>query len=180
MLLVHKYTNPNRLNCRTNQKPGTYPNHLHDELKTIKTDIKNLDSTVKEIEQKNEVYPNVNKKLIELEDRSRKNNIRIDGIVETPNETWEECEMKVQEMFKMKMEIEENIEIDRCHCIIPKKKDPTCPQTIICRLTKFKEKRKILINVKVLKDTGIFVFEDYCKDTKSLRKKLWKQVLNDR
>ena len=54
----------------------------------------------------------------------------------------------------MKMRIEENIEIDRCHCIILKKKDSTSPLTIICRLTKFEEKQKILINAKVLKDTG--------------------------
>ena len=138
--------------------------------------IQNLDSTVKEIKQRIEEYPaDINKKLIELEDRSRINNICIDRIVESPKERWEECEMKVQELFKMKMEIEEidwglNIEIDHCHCINPKKKDPTCPQTIICRLTKFKEKQKILINANVLKDTVIFIYEDYCKDTMSIRK----------
>ena len=58
--------------------------------------------------------------------------------------------------------------------------DPTRPRTIICRLTKFKEKQKILINAKVLKDTGIFIYEDYCKDTMSVRKNLWEQVLNYR
>ena len=100
---------------------------LDDELKTdidIKTDIKNLDSAIKEIEQKIEECPNINKKLIELEDRSQRNNIPIDGIVETPNETWDECEIKVQKMFKMKMGIEENIEIDRCYRN-SEKKDPT-------------------------------------------------------
>ena len=40
------------------------------------------------------------------------------------------------------MGIEENIEIYRCHRIILKKKDPTRPRTIICRLTKFKEKER--------------------------------------
>ena len=73
----------------------------------------------------------------------------------------------------MKMDIEENIEIDCCDRIIPKMKNPTHPRTIICRLTKFKEKQKILINAKVLKDTGIFIYEDYCKDTMSSRKKFW-------
>ena len=101
---------------------------LDEELKTIKTFIKNLDIAVKEIEQKIEEYPNINKKLIELEDRSRRNNIHIDRIVKTPNETREECEIKVQQMFKMKMGIKENIEIDYCHCITPKTKDPTRPQ----------------------------------------------------
>ena len=83
-------------------------------------------------------------------------------------------------MFKMKMGIEQNIEIDRCHQIIPKKKDPTSPRTIICRLTKLKKKQKILINAKVLKDTDIFTYEDYCKDTMRVRKKLLEQVLNYR
>ena len=79
--------------------------------------------------------------------------------------------MKAQEMFRMKMGIEENIKIDRCHRAIPKKKDPTRPGTIIFRLTELKEKQKILINAKVLRDTGIFIYEDYCKDTMSVRKK---------
>ena len=84
-------------------------------------------------------------------------------------------------MFKIKIGIEENIEIDRGHPITPKKNDPTRPRTIICSLTKFKEKQKIfLINAKVLKDTGLFIYEDYCKDTMSVRKKLWEQVLNYR
>ena len=78
--------------------------------------------------------------------------------------------MKVQEMCKMKMGIEENIKIDRCYRITPKNKDPTCPWTIICRLKKFKGKQKILINAKVLKDTGIFIHGDYCKDTMNVRK----------
>ena len=30
-------------------------------------------------------------KLTELEDRSRRNNVRIDGIPEIPNETWGSC-----------------------------------------------------------------------------------------
>ena len=60
---------------------------LDDELKTIKIDIKNLDSAVKEIEKKIEEFPKINKKLIELEGRSRRNNIHIDGIVKMPNET---------------------------------------------------------------------------------------------
>ena len=58
---------------------------LNDKLKTIKTEIKNLNSAVKEIEQKLQEYPNINKKLID--GRSRRNNTRTDGIVETPNET---------------------------------------------------------------------------------------------
>ena len=36
----------------------------------------------------------VSTKLVELEDRSRRNNLRIDGTKEEPNKTWEACEKK--------------------------------------------------------------------------------------
>ena len=47
-------------------------------------------------------------------------------------------------------------------------------------LTKIKEKQQTLINAKVLKDTSIFMCENYYKDTLSVQKKLWGQVLNYR
>ena len=53
----------------------------------------------------------VSSKLIKLEDRSRRNNLRIDGIEETPNETWEDCEIKMQELIKNKLKINEHIEV---------------------------------------------------------------------
>ena len=57
----------------------------------------------------------VMEKLTELEDRSRRNNLRIDGVEETPNETWEICEGKVQDIVKNKLGITAEIEFDRCH-----------------------------------------------------------------
>ena len=118
----------------------------------------------------------VSSKLIELEDRSRRNNLRIDGIKEKPNETWEECEENVQEMIKENLGITEPIEIDSCHRIL-KRKNPNRPRTVICRITKFKDKQKILKNAKYLKGSGIYVYEDFCKETMELRKTLWDQVL---
>ena len=40
--------------------------------------------------------------------------------------------------------------------------------------------RKIIQNSKKLKNTGIFVYEDFCKDTMDLRKQLWEKVLEHR
>ena len=48
----------------------------------------------------------VTNKLIELEDRSRRNNIRIDGIEDDQNETWDSCEEKVQKLIKEKLGLE--------------------------------------------------------------------------
>ena len=42
--------------------------------------------------------------------------------------------------------------------------------TIVSRFLCFKDKRKILQNEKKLKDTGIFIYEDFCSDTMEIRK----------
>ena len=44
----------------------------------------------------------VSSKFIELEDRPRRSNLRIDGIAEDQDESWHECEEKVLEVIKKK------------------------------------------------------------------------------
>ena len=55
----------------------------------------------------------IERKIAELEDRSRRNNLRIDRITEKENETLDECEQEVQSLIKDKMGIAENIVIER-------------------------------------------------------------------
>ena len=97
-----------------------------------------------------------------MEDRSRRKNLRIEGIEKTPNKTWEDCEIKMQELITDKLKINEHTEIDRCHRL-SKKKHQNRTRTIICRFTKVKEKQEILKNAKLLKNTGIFIYEDFAK-----------------
>ena len=54
-------------------------------------------------------------KLIELEERSRRNNLRINGVEEIPNKTWEICEKKVQDIVENELGITTEIKFDRCH-----------------------------------------------------------------
>ena len=67
---------------------------IDEELFQVKKEIKNLKTEVKAIEDDLLNTDEVSAKLIELEDRSRRNNFRIDGIKEEPNETWEACEKR--------------------------------------------------------------------------------------
>ena len=43
-----------------------------------------------------------------------------------------------------------------------------------------KTNKKFLQNAKKLKDTGIFIYEDFCSDTMELPESLWKKVLEYR
>ena len=75
----------------------------------------------------------VTEKLIELEDWSRRNSLRINGVEETPNETWDVCEEKVQSITKEELGITAEIELDRCHHTSKLKKNQSKPRTIVCR-----------------------------------------------
>ena len=55
------------------------------------------------------------KKLADLEDHSRRNNLRFDGFKEETNERWEESENIVTDFVKEKLDIEEDILIKRAH-----------------------------------------------------------------
>ena len=74
------------------------------------------------------------RKIVDLEDRSRRNNLRIDGISEKENKTWDECQQEVQSLIKDKLGIAENIVIERGHRIEKKgnSDNPGKPRTIVC------------------------------------------------
>ena len=84
----------------------------------------------------------VEKKLTDLEDRSRRNNLRIDGVAEENRETWDDCERKVKEIIMDKLELE----VHRAKRSKYEKKDQ--PRTIVCKLLSYKDKVKVLQNCK--------------------------------
>ena len=83
----------------------------------------------------------IDKKFAEIEDRSRRNNLRFDNVVdESENETWEESERKVKDAMKdMGMDVK-LIEIERAHRVgskrVGKKKHRTIAVKFIKWITK--------------------------------------------
>ena len=50
------------------------------------------------------------------------------------------------------------------------------PRTTVWKLLRFKDKQNIFRKAKILKETDIFINEDYCKDTAEYIKELWEEV----
>jgi hypothetical protein len=115
------------------------------------------------------------KKTVDLENRSRRNNLRIDGVKELEGESWENCRNSVKEIIKNKLNISEEIEIERAHRIGSAREDKS-PRTIIFKLLNFLDKTKVLNSAKKLRETGLYINEDYAKETIEHRKKLWEEV----
>ena len=122
------------------------------------------------------------RKIVELEDRSQRNNLRIDGITEKENKAWDECEQEVQSLIKDKLGIAENIIIERVHRIKKKGNSENSgkPRTIVCRFLNYKDKTYILKNAKKLKGKNIFINEYFSHDTMELCKELWEKVKKHR
>ena len=66
----------------------------------------------------NDSLSELKEKILEMEDRSRRNNIRVDTVTEEKGDTWEECEEKVLEILRDKLEIED-VTIEGGHRVNP-------------------------------------------------------------
>ena len=147
--------------------------------------VGHVESKYNYIEDKmNEIYDYqidpeyVKQKLIDLEDRSRCNNLRVDGIEEKNGETWDDCEKELQNLFTEKLEITDEIKIERAHRTKKRRNSKTKnqPRTIVVRLQNYKDKVTILRNAKKLKGSNVYINEDFCQETLDYRKELWKEV----
>ena len=163
-------------------------NERIDKLNNIVDDLQHsLEFTEKEISDKiNNVektqydeHKSLKKKLRDLEDRSRRNNLRFDDITESMDETWEISEKKVKDLIKEKLQINQDVQIERAHRTraTQHQQEKKKPRTIVIKLLNYKDKVEILKNANKLKDTGIFINEDFCKETSEIRKGLWDKVL---
>ena len=165
---------------------------LTEEIRTNKTDINDLKHEVDDLKnsiQYNEhtledkikkVSENMEKnrtelceKLRTLEDRNRRNNLRIEGMTENRNETWEDTTEKVQKIFKNKLGVE-NVEIERAHRTGERKGEK--PRSIVLKLLRYQDKEKILKERKKLKGSDIYVNEDFSRETMEIRRNLREEI----
>ncbi|XP_065678168.1 uncharacterized protein LOC136093155 [Hydra vulgaris] len=148
--------------------------NFHEEL--IENKIKTaLDSFIKNKSTHNEIQNNnielkkINSKLREIEDRSRRNNLRVEGVKEDDNESWLESETKVKKIFDEYLGIKD-VKIERAHRA--GKEDIKKHRTIVVKLLDFNDKEAILKNSSKLKGKNIFINEDFCAETNRIRKDL--------
>jgi chromosome segregation ATPase len=150
--------------------------------KDIDSQQKDLDSKQMEINSISAEITNIktslNKfgdKTVDLENRSRRNNLRIVGIPEKPGETWEESEALVKSALKEKLGLRTEPRIERAHRTGKSIRSDSsqvrdAPRPIVCRLYDWKEKVYILKQARIVKPTGLFVNEDVAEATMAKRR----------
>lgn len=122
----------------------------------------------------NATFHSFKEKLVDLENRSRRNNLRITGLTEMENETSKDCEQIVSKLFTEKLGVP-GVVVERAHRT-GSTNSTTKPRTIILKLLNYQDKMKILYNCKKLKNTGVYVNEDFARETMDKRRELWEEV----
>ena len=110
----------------------------------------------------------INVRLDDLEDRSRRNNLRFEGIPESYRENWEQTADHVGRLVREKLGVEGDVAVQRAHRV----GDPNSgrPRTIIANFLRFRDRQEILRNRHKLKNTDIYVNEDLCSASLAKRR----------
>lgn len=140
-----------------------------DDLKPLQIKLNKAEQTMGQL---NDDLKEQQVKAEYLENQSRRNNLRINGIEETEGETWAEAEEKVKQAIKNKLDID--VEIERAHRVErrknkQRKENDNKPRTIVCKLRDWKQRETILRKARKEKPEGLFVSEDLALAT--LRKR---------
>lgn len=128
-------------NLKTNAR------ELNKERKEDKTTIEKLVQKVKELEEK----------VIYQEDYSRRKNIRISGLEEQSNETWEQTSATVTSLLETKLQLP-GVVLERAHRVGPPRDDK--PSTVVARFTRYGDRDAAIRRGSRLRGTNIFLNED--------------------
>nr|XP_047139051.1 uncharacterized protein LOC124814972 [Hydra vulgaris] len=150
------------------QKAETNINYSMEKIKRLEKDVLDIKERVCQNEaHKSDEFIDFKKKIRQIEDRSQRNNLKIDGIKENENEIWSKSEIKVIKVFQESLVVE-NVRIERAHR--SGRRDAKTPRTIIIKLLDYKDKVEILKNSSKLKGKNIYINEDFCFETNLIRK----------
>lgn len=110
-------------------------------------------------------------RLDDYEDRSRRDNLIFHGIADTAAETWSDTEEKVRAILSSSFQMQLSDDaISRAHRLGSFVTDKCRP--VVVRFASFKVKDTIFSQKSKLRGTNININEDFCKATRTARKKL--------
>ena len=134
----------------------------------LKRSVIEKEAFIKQEKYTNSEIHNIKLKLNRQEDYSRKHNIRIEGIDESRDETSEQTQIKVRNIFQQYFNNQE-IGIDLAHRIKSPNRNHG-PRTILTKLSKRSDRDVILRNTSKLKNSKIYIYEDLSEGTMQIRK----------
>ena len=144
---------------------------LQDEVKELREDCAFIRQENKDLKAKNErlekTITEMDRKVDDLEGRSKRNNLIIHGLVRAEKETGEDCEGILTDLITDRLELADDFQFDRVHRLNAKPNSP-----VVARCTFFKDKVKILKAKRKLQGTNVFIGEDFSSRVRDVRRRL--------
>lgn len=148
------------------------------EMNAMKTQIRRLQRAtedlydvkyqIEDMEKENKILRN---KVIDMQERSMRDNLIFTGINEDNQQNFEDTEKLVQDLIKNKLDIQEEIEIERIHRFGRRFGDR--PRPIVVRFSRYKQRELIRKKARELKGTGYGIHEQYPHEIERVRKELY-------
>ena len=143
---------------------------LKGENKVLKDEVRDLKTELNKNNSSDESLRKIQNRLDYQEDYSRRNNLRIDGLDEKNNETWEETEEKVQRLLRDTLGMGA-VALERAHRVGPSSRPGAArPRAIVARFCSFPDRQRALRNSAKLRNTNIYLNEDLCESSVQARK----------
>ena len=112
-----------------------------------------------EVDSAKKNLEDIRTKVDYVENQSRRNNLRFDGIPEMAQETWEATEEKVVKILKDNLGFQKTPAIERAHRTGSTSSNKSS-RTVVVKFASYKDREAILRKRKMLKGTSIYVNED--------------------
>ena len=156
---------------------------LSNDNDSIKVELKGHEAKTASLVQKvdrfevyvNEGFEDIADHTEYLENQSRRNNLKILGVPESPDEkSWDETENKVKDLVKSELGISDDFEIERAHRVGRFQKNVNRsgntnqkpkPRPIVAKLRSWKTNEMIVKKARQLKPKGIMFFNDLSQRT---------------
>ena len=150
-------------------------NKLTSRVQTLETRVTESELKCLSLERQNRVLSD---RITMVESQSRRDNLLLDGVAESPTGCKEDCFKIVRETLQSKLNLDvTNIKIIRCHRLGPppqtnRPAGTQRPRPIIFRLHCYSDRQLIWESRTKLKDTNLYLNEDFPKEISQRRKTL--------
>ena len=110
-----------------------------------------------------------------MENQTRRNNLRIDGVIESPAETWADTEAAVRKTLVTSLKLSErhanDIRIERAHRTGGDNHSDR-PKTVVVKFESYKDRDTVMRAARKEKPRGVFVNEDLSQRVMARRREL--------
>lgn len=141
----------------TQQEVDQLKTNAKEHDKERKEDKTKIEKLMQQDESSNLKIKDLEDKIIYQEDYMRRKNLRISGLEEHRDETWEQTSAAVTSLLESKLQLP-GVVLERAHRVGPRRDNK--PRTVVARFTRYSDREAAIRRGSHLKGTNIFLNED--------------------